>query len=154
MRERYRQALSGVRPSAQCTERIIKMAEKKQHRIKKGWLAAAIAAIVLLCAVFTANAATDGAVFDGRLLHGLRLVLDGKVFFLDDYQVDVYTLTDKDGNTVVRHEYAAPNDVEIYADVAEEYTAFSLDGDISDKEIRIKSPTASANETESARHSD
>lgn len=144
MYEKYRQAMSGVRPSAQCTERIMKMTKKKQHRIKKSWLAVAIAAIVLLSVVFTANAATNGAVFDGRLLHGLRLVFDGKEFSLDDYQVDVYTFTDKDGNTVVRHEYAAPNGVEIFADVAEDYTAFSLDGDIDNNEIRIQSPNIEA----------
>ena len=137
MREQYKKSMSGVRPSAQCTERIMNMTEKKRHRIGKGWLVAAIVAAVLLCAAFTANAATDGALFDGRLLHGLRLVIDGKEFLLNDYEVDVYTTTDQDGETVVRHEYALPNGAEIRADVAEEYTAFAMDADDVDSMVIV-----------------
>ena len=133
MHESYKKAMSGVRPSAQCTERIITMTEKKQTHLKKGWIIAAAAVLVLLCALFTANAATDGALFDGRLLQGLRLVFDGKEFYLNDYEVDVYTTTDQNGETVVRHEYALPNGAQVRADVAEEYTAFSMDADTADQ---------------------
>ena len=137
MHEPYKQAMSGVRPSAQCTERILTMTEKKQTHLKKGWIIAFAAVLILLCVLFTANAATDGALFDGRLLHGLRLVFDGKEFDLNDYEVDVYTTTDQNGETVVRHEYALPNGAEVRADVAEEYTAFSLDAETADRvEIR------------------
>ena len=144
MHEQYKKAMSGVRPSAQCTERILSMTEKKQTHLKKGWIIAAAAVLVLLCALFTANAATDGALFDGRLLHGLRLVIDGKEFILNDYEVDVYTTTDQDGETVVRHEYALPNGAEIRADVAEEYTAFAVDADDVDS-IRIMGDDTNTN---------
>ena len=137
MHEQYKQALSGVRPSAQCTERILSMTEKKHTHLKKGWIIAAAAVLVLLCALFTANAATDGALFDGRLLHGLRLVIDGKELILNDYEVDVYTTTDQDGETVMRHEYALPNGAEIRADVAEEYTAFAMDADDADSMVIV-----------------
>ena len=132
-KEQYQKSLSGVRPSAQCEERIIAMTEKKQKPMKKGWIIAAAAVLILLCALFTANAATDGALFDGRLLHGLRLVMDGKEFYLNDYEVDVYTTTDQDGETVVRHEYALPNGAEVRADVAEDYTAFAVDADTAER---------------------
>ena len=138
MREQYRKAMSGVRPSAECTERIMEMTERKQRRSKKGWLAVAIAAAVLLGAAFTANAATDGALFDGRLLHGLRLVMDGKEFALSDYQVAVHTVTDENGETVVQHDYALPNGAEIHASVAENYTSFSVDSSDSYDSIRVE----------------
>lgn len=138
MREQYRKAMSGVRPSAECTERIMEMTERKQHRSKKGWLTVAIAAAVLLGAAFTANAATDGALFDGRLLHGLRLVMDGKEFVLSDYQVAVHTVTDENGETVVQHDYALPNGAEIHASVAENHTSFSIDSSDFDDSVRIE----------------
>lgn len=139
MHESYKKAMSGVRPSAQCTERIMHMTENKPHRIHKGWLAAAIAAVLLLCAAFTANAATDGALFDGRLLDALRVRIGGQEYALSEHQINVYTTTDENGDTVVRHEYALPNDVTVYADTAEAYTAFSLEGDAG-SEVRIVSP--------------
>ena len=140
MHEQYRKAMSGVRPSAQCTERILSMTEKKQTHLKKGWIIAAAAVLVLLCALFTANAATDGALFDGRLLQGLRVWINGEDYNLSDYQVDVYTRLDENGDNVVRHDYALPNDIEIHADVAEDYTAFSVDGDADS--IRIQGTPA------------
>ena len=141
MHERYKKAMSGVRPSAECTERIMAMTEKKQHRIGKRWIAVAIAAALLLGAVFTANAATDGAVFDGRLLHGLRLYFDGQEFSLDEHEVNVYTTVDENGDAVVVHEYSLPNDVTVRAQVAEDYTSFAVDADDAG-EVRIASSGA------------
>lgn len=123
------------------------MTEKKQHRVKKGWIAVAIAAALLLCAAFTANAATDGALFDGRLQNGLRLIVDGKEFNLSDYQIDVHTVSDENGNTVVRHEYALPNGAEIHADVAEDYTAFCVNDDGLDEDGKLRIEASSSTET-------
>lgn len=127
MHEQYKQAMSGVRPSAQCTERIINMTNQKRYRVRKGWLAAAIVAAVLLCAAFTANAATNGALFDGTLFQNLHIFLNGKEY--------TYTLsapersTDKDGNPVDHYSIDLPDGKTIDAYAAEEYTAFSVDAD-------------------------
>lgn len=129
MHERYKKAMSGVRPSAACTERILNMTEKKQKHFKKGWIVAAAVAAILLCALFTANAATDGALFDGSVLQNLRIIFNGQEVEFSEEQIDVYTVTNENGETVVRHEYALPNGNKVYADTAEDHTAFAMDAD-------------------------
>lgn len=128
-KEQYKQVLSGVGPSEQCIERILVMTENKTKRIRKGWIIAAAALLVLLCALFTANAATDGALFRGELFQSLRVILNGKEYRLDDYVSLTEEMTDKDGNAVVHYSYALPDGKSIDAYAAENYTAFSADAD-------------------------
>lgn len=125
-KERYTHALSGVRPSDQAVERILTMANNKKH-VKKGWIIALAAAIILASALFTVNAATDGAVFNGELIHGLIVRINGKETRLEDYAVKVENTTDADGNPVIRYSYDLQDgkSVDVYA--AEDYTAFAVD---------------------------
>ena len=125
MREQYKSAMSGVRPSALCTERILHMTEKKQKHLKKGWIIATAAVLILLCALFTANAATDGAIFNGNLFQNLRIFLNGEEYTFE--LSDAERTTDKDGNPVDHYSIELPDGKSIDAYAAEEYTAFSLD---------------------------
>jgi hypothetical protein len=126
---RYQKAFSGVRPSEQCIERIIAMSENQRKPVKKGWIIALAAAFILLCALFTANAATDGAIFNGELFEGLIVRFNGKETRLNDYEYTVELTTDANGEEVVRYSFDLPDDKRIDAYVAEEYTAFSMDAD-------------------------
>ena len=132
-KEQYQKSLSGVRPSAQCTERIIAMTEKKQTHLKKGWIIAAAAVLVLLCALFTANAATDGALFDGTLFQDLRVRMNGKEYELNDYLNLAEETTDKYGNPITHYSYALPDGNSIDAYAGEEYTPFAVDADTADR---------------------
>lgn len=129
MREQYRKAMSGVRPSAQCTERILSMTEKKQKHLKKGWIIAIAAVLVLLCALFTANAATDGALFNGNLFQNLRVILNGKEYELNDYVASIEGTTDEYGNPITHYSYDLPGGKSIDAYAAEGYTAFAVSAD-------------------------
>lgn len=128
-KERYQNAMSGVRPSEQSMERILTMSEKKTKRVKKGWVIALAAVIVLLCALFTANAATDGALFNGELFQNLKVFLNGREYQLDDYVSLKEEITDQDGNAVVHYAYDLPEGKSIDAYAGEGYTAFSVDAD-------------------------
>ena len=144
MREQYKKAMSGVRPSAQCTERILSMTEKKKTHLKKGWIIAAAAVLILACALFTANAATDGALFDGTLFQNLRVYLNGEEYEMNEYLNLVEDTTDKDGNPVVHYSYELPDGKSVDAYAAEEYTAFAVDADDADS-IRIMGDNTNTN---------
>ena len=126
-KKQYQNALSGVRPSEQSIERILSMTENKQKHVKKGWIIALAAAFILACALFTVNAATDGAVFNGELIHGLIVRINNKEMRLEDYAYTVEDTTDKDGNPVVHYSFDLPEGKSIDAYAAEEYTAFGID---------------------------
>lgn len=128
-KDQYRKALSGVRPSGQSMERIMNMTEQKTKQFKKGWIIALAAAVILLCALFTANAATDGALFDGTMFQNLKIRLNGKEYDMNDYLDLAESTTDKDGNPVVHYSYNLPDDKKIDAYAAEDYTAFAVDAD-------------------------
>ncbi len=116
-KDQYQKAFSGVHPSEQSIERIIAMSENKRKTVKKGWIIALAAALILLCALFTANAATDGSIFSGEMLHGLIVRFNGKETRLDDYEVMVELTTDEQGEEVVKHSYGLPDNkkVEVYS---------------------------------------
>lgn len=128
-KERYRKALSGVRPSEQSMERIKTMTEKNTKHFKKGWVIAIAAALILVCALFTVNAATDGALFNGTIIHDLKVKLNGQEYNMDDYLSLTEDTTDKDGNPVVKYSYDLPDGKKIEAYAAESYTAFSMDAE-------------------------
>ena len=102
------------------------MADNKKH-VKKGWIIALAAAIIVASALFTVNAATDGAVFNGELIHGLIVRINGKESRLEDYAYTVEDTTDADGNPVVRYSYDLQDGKSIDVYAAEDYTAFAVD---------------------------
>ena len=149
MRESYKKAMSGVRPSAQCTERILNMPKENRKHLKKGWIIAVAAAAILLCALFTANAATDGALFNGTLFQDLRVILDGKEYRLNDYLSSKETITYEDGYALEHYSYDLPDGMSIDAFAGEEYTAFAVDANDADS-IQIVGGDDNADNTASA----
>lgn len=133
-KEQYQKAFSGVRPSEQSVERILTMTEKKQNHVKKGWIIALAAALILLCALFTANAATDGAIFNGELIRGLIVRINGKDTLLEDYLITIEETTDENGDPVVKHSYDLPDDKKIEVYAAENYTAFAMEASNADSD--------------------
>ena len=95
--------------------------------------------LVLLCALFTANAATDGAIFNGELFQNLYVILNGKEYALNDYVDFTEETTDEYGNPITHYSYNLPDGNSIDAYAAEEYTAFAVDADTADRvEIRAE----------------
>lgn len=107
--DNYKKAFSNIRPSDERLERIFDMTEKKKRArgFKKGLIVVIAVLSVLMCGALTANAATDGALFDG-----IKLVINGEEANVSNYLkshgsytndngdvVDVYTfeLDDEDG---------------------------------------------------------
>ena len=71
--------------------------------------------------------ATDGAVFNGELIHGLIVRINNKEMRLEDVSYTVEDTTDKDGNPVVHYSFDLQDGKSIDAYAAEEYTAFAVD---------------------------
>ncbi len=81
MDNHYKRTFSQIRPSDETIERIFEMSEKKNKRIKfKGLLVAVACLAALFCGTLTANAATDGALFEG-----INLIVNGENVNLVDY---------------------------------------------------------------------
>lgn len=82
------------------------MTEKKNKRIKlKGLLVAVACLAALLCGTLTANAATDGALFEG-----INLIVNGENVDLKDYIKNYKSYVDEDGNTVSEYEIEVPDE--------------------------------------------
>lgn len=82
------------------------MSEKKSKRIKfKGLLVAVACLAALLCGTLTANAATDGALFEG-----INLIVNGEDVDLKDYIKNYKSYVDEDGNTVSEFEIEVPDE--------------------------------------------
>lgn len=82
------------------------MSEKKSKRIKfKGLLVAVVCLAALLCGTLTANAATDGALFEG-----INLIVNGEDVDLKDYIKNYKSYVDEDGNTVSEFEIEVPDE--------------------------------------------
>lgn len=81
MTNKYKKTFSQIHPSDKTLERIYAMSEKKNKRIKfKGLLIAAACITALLCGTVTANAATDGALFEG-----INLIINGENVDIKEY---------------------------------------------------------------------
>lgn len=81
MTNKYKRTFSQIHPSDKTLERIYAMSEKKNKRIKfKGLLIAAACITALLCGTVTANAATDGALFEG-----INLIINGENVDIKEY---------------------------------------------------------------------
>lgn len=82
------------------------MSEKKSKRIKfKGLLVAVACLAALLCGALTANASTDGALFEG-----IQLIVNGEDVDLKDYIKYHNSYVDENGNTVSEYEFEMPDD--------------------------------------------
>lgn len=81
------------------------MSEKKNKRIKfKGLLIAAACITALLCGTVTANAATDGALFEG-----INLIINGENVDIKEYIRDYKSYKVGDG-TATEIEIEVPDD--------------------------------------------
>lgn len=81
MTNKYKKTFSQIHPSDKTLERIYAMSEKKNKRIKfKGLLIAAACITALFCGTVTANAATDGALFEG-----INLIINGENVDIKEY---------------------------------------------------------------------
>ena len=104
-KERYKQAFSNIHPSNEAIERIFDMTQKKTKRIKfKVLLTAAIVIALSVCAVFSANAATDGAVFEAA-----KLIINGENVNIVDY-IKTYKSYTYDGVDYEEHEIEIDNE--------------------------------------------
>lgn len=105
MTNKYKRTFSQIHPSDKTLERIYAMSEKKNKRIKfKGLLIAAACITALLCGTVTANAATDGALFEG-----INLIINGENLDIKEYIRDYKSY--KVGNgTATEIEIEVPDD--------------------------------------------
>lgn len=105
MTNKYKRTFSQIHPSDKTLERIYAMSEKKNKRIKfKGLLIAAACITALLCGTVTANAATDGALFEG-----INLIINGENVDIKEYIRDYKSY--KIGNgTATEIEIEVPDD--------------------------------------------
>lgn len=103
--DNYKKAFSNIRPSDERLERIFDMTEKKKRvrGFKKGLIAVIAVIIVLMCGMLTANAATDGAFFDG-----VKLIINGEEVDVANYLKVHKSYTKDDGEIVDEYTFALP----------------------------------------------
>lgn len=105
MTNKYKKTFSQIHPSDKTLERIYAMSEKKNKRIKfKGLLIAAACITALLCGTVTANAATDGALFEG-----INLIINGENVDIKEYIRD-YKSYKVGAGTATEIEIEVPDD--------------------------------------------
>lgn len=105
MTNKYKKTFSQIHPSDKTLERIYAMSEKKNKRIKfKGLLIAAACITALFCGTVTANAATDGALFEG-----INLIINGENVDIKEYIRDYKSYKVGDG-TATEIEIEVPDD--------------------------------------------
>lgn len=106
LRDNYKKAFSQINPSEETIERIFEMTEKKRiKRIHKGLIIAIALIAVLLCGSLTANAATDGALFEG-----IGLIIRGEDVDWKDYITNYKSYVDDEGATVEEYEFDLDGD--------------------------------------------
>lgn len=120
----YKRTFSQIRPSDETIERIYEMSKQKSKKIKfKGLIVVAACLTALLCGTLTANASTDGALFEG-----IQLIVNGEDVNIVDYIKNYNTYVQEDGAVVSEYEFEMPdgegeasiivnNDVDITAKV-------------------------------------
>lgn len=103
--DNYKKAFSNICPSDERLERIFDMTEKKKRvrGLKKGLIAVMAGIIALMCGALTANAATDGAFFDG-----VKLILNGEEVNISDYLKEHKSYTKEDGEVVNEYTFDVP----------------------------------------------
>ena len=132
----YKRTFSQIRPSDETIERIFEMSEKKNKRIKfKGLLVAVACLAALLCGALTANASTDGALFEG-----IQLIVNGEDVDLKDYIKNYKSYVDENGNTVSEYEFEMPDDngegsIIVYESLGDITTSYDTDSNTITYEI-------------------
>lgn len=104
--DNYKRAFSDIRPSDERLERIFDMTEKSRRAkgIKKGLIVVIAVLSVLMCGALTANAATDGALFEG-----VKLVINGEEASVSDYLKTHNSYTTDDGMVVDEYTFDLPD---------------------------------------------
>lgn len=101
----YVNAFAGVGPSAGAVERILQMEQKTKPRYAKKALVSLLAAALLLGALaLTANAATEG-----HLYEGVMLIMSGEKLDLGDFIRNYEQYVDENGVYVRRAEVTSPD---------------------------------------------
>lgn len=112
LRDNYKKAFSQINPSEETIERIFEMTEKKRYkRVRKGFIIAIALIAVLLFGVLTANAATDGALFEG-----MQLSFTGtsdSIWLTSGTPTDKISFVDENGNTVEQYDFDCDGDGEV-----------------------------------------
>lgn len=127
----YKRAFSQIRPSKQTIERIFEMSEKKHRSIRRKGLIIAMACLMaLLCGTLTANAATDGALFEG-----INLIINGEDVNIADYIKSHDKYVTDDGTVVETYEFELDGEdsqitVESESDIDLEVNQKSDDGTV------------------------
>ncbi|MCM1285083.1 MAG: hypothetical protein NC213_04680 [Acetobacter sp.] len=105
--DNYKKAFSNIRPSDKRLERIFDMTEKKKRArgFKKGLIVVIAVMSVLMCGALTANAATDGALFEG-----VKLVINGEEANISDYLKNHNSYKNDDGDVVDQYTFDLPDD--------------------------------------------
>ena len=143
LRDNYKKAFSQINPSEATIERIFEMTEKKRSKkIRKGLIIAIALVATLVCGALTANAATDGALFEdiARIMVGEEVAISFKEYivnhkyYVDENgnKVDEYVKIDLNDH-IVNHSYY----VDEYGNEMEAY-AFDTDGDGISDHVYIK----------------
>lgn len=119
----YKRTFSQIRPSEEVIERIFEMSEKKNKRIKsKGLIAVLVCLAALLCGTLTANAATDGALFEG-----IHLIINGEDVDLKDYITDYKAYKTDNGTEVEEFQFEVPDDGSGSISISDESTSDNQD---------------------------
>lgn len=127
----YKRAFSQIRPSEQTIERIFEMSEKKHRSIRcKEFIIAMACLMALLCGTLTANAATDGALFEG-----INLIINGEDVNIADYIKSHDKYVTDDGTVVETYEFELDGEdsqitVESESDIDLEVNQESDDGTV------------------------
>ncbi len=144
MKKKYKQVFGRVAPDEKTIERIIDMTAEKRIRFKPLLIAAAIIAAVAV-GMFSANAATDGELFDdvkAGIETGVeavkksfvgRIIVGGKELSEEDVSIEYNTEVGEDGKTVERVEIYYPQDdssYELVYEIDEEGVGIMGSGDI------------------------
>lgn len=122
----YKRTFSQIRPSDETIERIFEMSEKESKKMKhKGLIIAMACLMALLCGSLTANAATDGALYEG-----LQLIINGEDVDLKDYIKNYKSYTRDDGTQVAEYEFELPD--------TDGSTSIEIQGDLRDNEVIVQ----------------
>ena len=106
LRDNYKKAFSQINPSEETIERIFEMTEKKHiQKIHKGLIIAVAVIATLLCGSLTANAATNGALFDG-----IVLMINGEEVNWKEHIVSYNSYVEEDGTEVEEYEFEVEDD--------------------------------------------
>ncbi len=139
MNKKYKNAFSLVAPSDESIERIFDMTERKRKISFKPLLVAAIVIIASVGGLFTANAATDGEVFEAieqsEVVKKLVVYINGQKAELNEDQYEYHTEVGEDGKTIERIEFGVTDEYgdhgfEIAYEISDDGVGIGASGEI------------------------